>query len=85
MPSRISSFVQRRGPVEDDRQRRARRLIDDGVDEEPLTVGGDSIVIWVRSGRLGYFDVKERLWRPAVKTACSVTTGTAVSFPSADT
>ena len=34
----ISSFVQRRGPVEDDRQRRARRLIDDGVDEEALAI-----------------------------------------------
>jgi hypothetical protein len=42
--AKISSFVQRRGPVEDDRQRRARRLIDDGADEEPLAVGADSII-----------------------------------------
>jgi hypothetical protein len=33
-----------RRPVEDHGQRRVGRLIDDGVEEEPLAVGSDGVV-----------------------------------------
>ncbi len=36
----MSLLLETRRPVEDHGQRRARRLIDDGVDEEALAIGG---------------------------------------------
>ena len=56
--SRDALLLEIRRPVEDHGQRRARRLIDDGVDEEALAIGGDGVVSRVRRVRLGDLDVE---------------------------
>ena len=55
---RFRLLLEIRRPVEDHGQRRARRLIDDGVEEEPLAIGGDRVVSRERRVRLGQLDVE---------------------------
>src|SRR5712692_5057813 len=47
-----------RRPVEDHGQRRVGRLLDDGVDEEALAIGGDGVVSRVRRVGRGDLDVE---------------------------